>query len=74
VRVDRFENVVGQVVGSSSRWRKFRMVVSSGIASAKLRCAKVRNDAISYSASSIAGSLNANQFCIRCTRSIDSSG
>jgi hypothetical protein len=31
-------------------------------------------EAISYSASSIVGSLSANQFCIRCTRSIDASG
>ena len=58
---------------ASSRCRKFRMVVSSGIASFKLR-REARSEAISYSASSIAGSLSANQFCIRCTRSIDASG
>ena len=42
--------------GSSSRGNRLAL---------KLSPADERNDAISYSASSIAGSLNANQFCIR---------
>jgi len=49
------------------------IVVSSGIDSSP-RPANVRNEAISYKASSIAGSLSANQFCIGCPRNIVSSG
>ena len=58
---------------ASSRWRKFRIVVSSGTDSIP-KPANVRRKVISYKASSIAGSLSANQFCIKCTRSIASSG
>jgi len=50
---------------ASSRCRKFKIVVSSGIARVSDRCANWRTGAISYSASSIAGSLKPNQFCIR---------
>jgi hypothetical protein len=55
---------------ASSRCRKLRIVVSSGIAFVSVNAANARIGVISYSASSIAGSLRPNQFCNRCTRSM----
>src|SRR5579862_932293 len=49
----------------SSRCRKLRIVVLSGIGSVNDSRANARIGVISYSASSIAGSLIPNQFCIR---------
>lgn len=59
---------------SSVIFRKLRMVVSSGIGPVMLNPANIRIDPISYSASSIAGSLSPNQFCIKCTRSMVAMG
>ena len=48
-----------------SMCRKFMIVVSSGIGALKLRRANWRIGVISWSASSMVGSLRENQFCSR---------
>ena len=58
----------------SSRWRKLRIVVSSGMRSSPNSMpAKRRIASLSYSVSSAIGSLRAYQFCRKYTRSIVSS-
>ena len=59
---------------ASSRWRKLRIVVSSGIASESLSPTKRCTVRFSYSASSIAGSLRLSTSCTMWTRSISESG
>lgn len=68
--VDRLEDVLGQVIG----FQQVAEVEDGGLVGDRLAQAQVGEGAQpSYSASSIAGSLSANQFCIRCARSIDAS-